>query len=360
MAKDLTTSTIDRQNVLNNPEAVSNIQTYLGITGLLFENEYRFTTSQVANFYDVDIKTIKRYIEANRQELEHNGYEVLIGKRLKDFKEQFGYLIYEDIEDDSQRDIDVPLLKKETSKQKLDRLKNLSVFNFRAFLNLGMLLSESENAKRLRSSILDIVFDTINKKLGNSTKYINQRDEEYLVALSREPVYRKEFTTALNLYLEMGNYKYAVYTDAIYKAIFKENAKEYKTLLKLEDHDNPRDTMYAEILKLIASFEIGIADTMKNSYEELGRKLKPDELNTLIDKFANQRMWMPQLEDARTKMASRDYGLRDIVHDNLLPSIKAMTGDDYKRFLGENSKALIDRITEDPILLDVFKRLKDK
>lgn len=360
MAKDLTTSTIDRQNILNNPEALNNIQTYLGITGLLFENEYRFTTSQVANFYAVDTKTIKRYLEANRQELEHNGYEVLAGKRLKDFKEQFGYLIYEDIEDDPQRDIDVPMSKKETSKQKLARLKNLAIFNFRAFLNLGMLLSESENAKKLRSSILDIVFDTINKKLGNSTKYINQRDEDFLIAVSREPIYRKEFTNALNLYLEMGNYKYAVYTDAIYKAIFKENAKEYKALLKLEDHDNPRDTMYAEILKLIASFEIGLADAMKDKSEELEQKLQPSELNTLIEKFASQRMWQPQLEDARTKMASRDYGLRDIIHDNLISSIKAMTNDDYNRFLGENSKSLIDRISEDPQLIDVFKRLKDK
>ena len=32
------------------------------------------------------------------------------------------------------------------------------------------------------------------------------------------------------LYLEMGNYKYAVYTDANYQAIFKENAKEYKAI----------------------------------------------------------------------------------------------------------------------------------
>lgn len=360
MAKDLTTSTIDRQNILNNPEALNNIQTYLGITGLLFENEYRFTTSQVAKFYEVSIPTMRRYIEANRQELEHNGYEVLAGKRLKEFKELFGYLIYEDIDEESQSITDDTLLKKETSKQKLARLKNLSVFNFRAFLNLGMLLSESENAKKLRSSILDIVFDTINKKLGNNTKYVNQRDEDFLTALSREPIYRKEFTTALNLYLEMGNYKYAVYTDAIYKAIFKENAKEYKALLKLEEHDNPRDTMYAEILKLIASFEIGIADAMKDKSEELERKLQPSELNTLIEKFASQRMWQPQLEDARTKMASRDYGLRDIVHDNLISSIKAMTNDDYKRFLSENSKSLIERIADDPKLIDVFKRLKDK
>ena len=36
----------------------------------------------------------------------------------------------------------------------------LGVFNFRAFLNLGMLLTESEKAKALRSVVLDIVIDT--------------------------------------------------------------------------------------------------------------------------------------------------------------------------------------------------------
>ena len=34
---DLTISAIDRQNVLNNLEAVENIQKYLGISGMLFE-----------------------------------------------------------------------------------------------------------------------------------------------------------------------------------------------------------------------------------------------------------------------------------------------------------------------------------
>lgn len=47
----------------------------------------------------------------------------------------------------------------------------LGVFNFRSFLNLGMLLTESEKAKALRSKILDIVIDTLNEKLGGSTKY---------------------------------------------------------------------------------------------------------------------------------------------------------------------------------------------
>ena len=45
--------------------------------------------------------------------------------------------------------------------------------------------------------MLDIVIDTLNQKIGGTTKYINQGDEEFLVAITREPIYRKEFTNAL-------------------------------------------------------------------------------------------------------------------------------------------------------------------
>jgi len=234
------------------------------------------------------------------------------------------------------------------------------MFNFRSFLNLGMLLTESEKAKALRSKILDIVIDTLNQKLGGSTKFVNQREEDFIVAMAREPVYRKEFTEALNKYLEMGNYKYAVYTDAIYKAIFLEKSAEYKVILKLEEKENIRKTMYSDVLRLIASFEVGIADTMKLKSETIGRKLQATELDELIDEFSKQRFWIPQIEDARSKMASLDYGLRNIIHERLKPYINSMSAADYDKFLGEKSKDLLQRVIENPDLLDVFKRLKDR
>lgn len=357
MASNLTDSAIDRQNILNNPEFLENIQDFLGITGMLYEGEYRFTTAQIADFYEVSTRTIKRHIEASESELSHNGYCVLKGQKLKEFKQLFGYLIYADIDDDFEKNIDVPHKKEETDKQKLSKLRSLAVFNFRAFLNIGMLLTESDRAKSIRNTILDIVIDSLNQKVGGQTKFINQRDEEYFVAILREPIYRKEFTNALNLYLEMGNAKYSIYTDAIYQAIFHENATEYKQILKLEDKENPRETMYAEVLKLIASFEIGIADSMKNKFEELGRKLTPTELNHLINAFTAQRFWIPQLEDARTKMASRDYGFREIVHTRLEKYIQSISPNDFQKFLGEQSKSLQERIDEN---IEIFKRLKDR
>jgi hypothetical protein len=335
--KDLTISAIDRQNILNNKIAVENIQTYLGVTGMLFKGEYRYTRQQIKDFYGIDNSTIDRYLSQNEDELKHNGYVNLKGKELKEFKEEFGWMLQEGA-----------------------KAPQLGIFNFRSFLNLGMILTESEKAKALRSKILDIVIDTLNQKLGGSTKFINQREEDFLIAMAREPVYRKEFTEALNKYLEMGNYKYAVYTDAIYKAIFLEKASEYKVILKLKEKENMRDTLYSEVLRLIASFEVGIADSMKLKFEKLNRKLQPIELDTLIDEFSKQRFWMPQIEDARSKMASRDYGLRNIIHERLKPYINSLSAEDYDKFLGDKSKDLLQRVIENPELLDVFKRLKDR
>lgn len=333
--KNLTQSSVERQNVLNNHFALHNIQQYIGYPGMLFEDQYRYTRKQVADFYEVDDKTIERYLESHQDELKHNGYEVLKGKTLKAFKDQFGHLLGTDV----------------------NRVVNLGLFNFRAFINLGMLLAESESARKLRSAILDIVIDTLNQKIGGNTKYVNQRDEDFFHAILKEPHYRKDFTNALNECLEMGNYKYAYYTDKIYQAIFKENAKEYKQILQLEEKENLRDTMYAEVLKLTASFETGLAHELRERCRAQKRKLQPVELNLLFEEFASHPLWKPLIEDARVKMASRDYGFRDVIHKNLEEYLECISHSDFERFLGERSKALADRIDEN---IDVFKRLKDR
>lgn len=332
--KDLTTSPIDRQNILNNPEAVINIQKYLGVSGMLFQNEYRFTKEQIAEFYSVDISTIDSYLTKYEGELRHNGYELFKGAGLKRFKQEFGGII------------NLP-----------QKTTQLGLFNFRAFLNFGMLLVESEMAKAIRSKILDIVIDTLNQKLGGSTKYINQRDEDFFHSILKEPHYRKEFTTVLHECVDMGNYKYAYFTDEIYKYIFRENAKEYKQILKLEENENVRDTMYSEVLNLIASFETGLAYEVRGKYIEVGRKLTKIEMDQVLKTFSEHPLHKPHIENARTKMATRDYGFRQVLHNNLKAYISSIDLSDYQRFLGEKSKTLEKRIEEN---LDIFRRLKDR
>lgn len=331
---DLTKSTVDRQNVLNNKFAIEKLQQYLGLTGMLFNNEYKFTIQQITDFYVVDRATVIRYLNQYENELKHNGYEVLKGKKLKEFKNEFGHILDEGI-----------------------KAPQLGVFNFRALLNLGMLLSESEKAKALRSKMLDIVIDTINNKLGGSTKYINQRDEDFFTAILKEPHYRKRFTSALNKYVDMDNSKYSFFTDKIYQSIFHENAKEYKQILQLEDSENPRDTMYGEVLKIIASFENGLAHEMEEQFKQLNRKLRRSEMEELLDNFSKHPLYKPLIEDACTKMASRDYGFRQILHDKLRKYLESVPLSDFDRFLGEKSKAIEERIEENK---EVFIRLKDK
>jgi len=331
--KDLTNSNIERQNILNNKYALERVQEYVVMPGMFFEGEYRFTKQMVIDFFEINLSTLNKYLDTNADELKHNGYILSKGKSLKKFKLQFGHLI-----------------------DKTTKTTQLGLFNFRSFLNLAMLLVESEKARLLRSKMLDIVIDTINQRTGGNTKYINQRDTDYLTSAINEPKYRKMFTSALNDYLDMGNYKYAVYTDKIYQFIFREKAKEYKEILKLKEKDNIRETMYAEVLDLIASFEAGLAFEMEKKSKALGRKLKPNEVDALFNEFASHPAQLPHVEKARIKMASRDLHFRDAFHHRLEQYIQSISPEDFNRFIGDQSMDFDKQLEQ---AKDVFRRLKD-
>ena len=245
--KDLTTSEIARQNVLNNKYALEEVQRVIGLRGIVFEEEIKFTKQQLASFFEVSERTINSCLTRNDQELRKNGYEVISGNRLKIFKLGFA----------NAHDKEVNFLIKSNK---------LGIFNFRAFINLAMLLSKSERAREVRSLVLDIVIDTINKRTGGNTKYINQRDEDFIFNLLNNRDYHKEMILALRDYVDLGNIKYLLYNDKVYRSVFKEDADEYRKVLKLSNEDNERHTMYSEVLDLIASYEAGFADELRKEY----------------------------------------------------------------------------------------------
>lgn len=338
--KDLTVSQIDRQNILNNPYAIQEVEKVTHIQGILFEGKTVVLKEQAASFFEVDLRTIENYLSKYHDELSKNGYEIIKGKRLKDLKM-------------SLEKMDVP----ETDFGNIYKAPQLGIFDFRAFLNLAMLMAESERAKLLRKVILDIVIDTINIKTGGGTKYINQRDEDFIIAYFQEENYRKEFTDALRDYVDMGNFKYATYTNKIYVSIFREDASEYRKILQLHAKDSVRDTFYTEILGLVASYEYGFAKLLKERSKQLGRKLKYNEVDELFQAFESQPHWVPLLEKARNKMASRDLAFRDALHHQLKEYITPLQRDEFERFLGEKSKELAERLEE---AKDVMKRLKER
>lgn len=336
MTKDLTSSTVSRQNILNNNYALEQIESNLSLGGIFWRDANVFTKTQVASLLAIDERTIDRYIEQNSDELNKNGYKVLKGKALKELKEDFGN--------------DMNVATKTTV---------LGIFSFRAVLNIAMLVTESEKAKAIRGKILDIVIDVVAQKAGGHTKYINQRDEAYLPSAYKEHSYRREFTDALDECLPVDKWKYSRYTNKIYEVIFLENAAEYKKILDLTDKDNVRETMYSEVLNAIASFEHGLAVEMKQEYEKLGRKLISSELDNLITKASQNPYLLPHINDARAKMASRDLCFRDALHHKLESYIQSVPKGDFDKFLGETSKSLEERLS-DPETLAVLKRLKDR
>lgn len=340
MTKDLTTSAVARSNVLNNRYALGKLETHLALGGLHISGELVFFKAQVAELLDIDERTIDRYLASHEVELKQSGYRILKGKSLKNMK----LTQVDDIHV-------VDLIGAKTP--------SLGVFPFRAVLNLAMLVTESERARAIRSRMLDIVIDVMAERVGGQTRFINQRDQDYLPSAFMEDSYRKQFTNALRDHVEMGNHKYAVYTDKIYQAVFCENAREYKQVLRLADGDSTRETMYAEVLKTLASFESGLASNIQQKAQQLGRQLKPSEVDQLLAEAAAGPYLKPSIEDARTRMASRDLGFRDALHHKLEAYLQAVPEGDFERFLGERSQALEDRLS-DPRLLAVLKRLKDR
>lgn len=149
MGKDLTSSVDDRQNILNTSELVKQIEESLFIQGFKWRNETVFTKQQIPQLLEISDVTIENYLNKYDKELKTNGYTLLKAEDLQEFRD----------------------LSSLDAINKNDHA-TLAIFTFKAFLNFGMLVTESEGAKVLRRSNLDITMDVIAKNNGGAPKYI--------------------------------------------------------------------------------------------------------------------------------------------------------------------------------------------
>ena len=331
MNRDLISSPIERQNILNNSIALKEIESQLNLGGYLWHGKPVFTIADASEIFDVDPRTIQRVIELNRIELSQNGFKLLTGDDLINFREKYTYVS--------------------------TQARSLSIFTFRAILNLGMLLPNSDNAKKMRASILNITISIIEKRTNGNYKYINQRDPNFIDVSYQNETGRRDFTKAIGQYINMGAYKYEYFTNKVYQCIFLEKAKEYQRILGLSNRSNLRDTMYTEVLKCITAVEKGAAFELEKEFNKLGHKLSKEEASRVIESLASHPFTTTYIEEARTKMASRDLNFRDAEHKKLSQYITSIDSEDFERFLGEKSKSLEQQIKEHR---DVFLRIKDK
>jgi hypothetical protein len=231
----------------------------------------------------------------------------------------------------------------------------LGIFDFRSFLNIGMLLTTSEKAKEVRSHILDIVISVLNEKSGGSTKFINRRDQNYVTSALSEENYHRKLTDAIKNFVNNNNkFKYSQIMDTIYKVVFCEKASEYKKLLELSKKDSLRRTLYAEVLVAVSAFENATAEQIKEQ-AKLTSILSVKDVNLIIAELAKNPLVKPIIEDARTKMASRDNALRNVYHGNLAAYVRAVMPEEYQKFIG-NLSIDFDKLLEDN--KDVLEHLK--
>ncbi|WP_037730742.1 restriction endonuclease [Streptomyces roseochromogenus] len=119
-SKTLRGSVLDRTEVLDRVKTLS-----------LLPDEMHVTTAMVAAYFGVTVEAIRALVHDHRAELEGNGYRVLTGTELSDFKQLSGIQ---------------------------SRTGSLALFPRRAVLNVAMLLRDSEVARQVRVYLLDMEY----------------------------------------------------------------------------------------------------------------------------------------------------------------------------------------------------------
>lgn len=84
--RDLENSRLDRKNVLNNKYAVKILEKDLDFKGYLYNEEFCFIKEDIVKIFEADVRTIEKIIESHYEELTENGYEILKGLKLEEFK----------------------------------------------------------------------------------------------------------------------------------------------------------------------------------------------------------------------------------------------------------------------------------
>lgn len=130
------------------------------------------TIRQVADYYEVDIDTIKRCCQRNRTEIEGDGVANKMPKVFKDLLTEQNVPLVQNrtnlvIQIDDNTRLEIPN-------------RGIKCFSKRAVLRIGMLLRDSKIAQEVRTQLLNIVEHTAEEKPELLTQDID--DEEKLQA----------------------------------------------------------------------------------------------------------------------------------------------------------------------------------
>jgi len=211
-----------RERYIDNVDVLDKIKAVLYLT-----NDMVVSVEQVANYYEVSLKAIQTVIQRHRDELEDDGIYVLKDEKLEELKQNICDLHGEDYKISN-------------------KTRAFTILSRRAFLRIGMLLTTSFVAKKVRNYLLNLE--------ETST------EEQKKWALQREvgKIDRKRMTSAISKYIPNTSKKkwaYPEYTNLVYDVLFGKTAKELRGLKNIKNNDLLRDSFSEKELQLIDEAE---------------------------------------------------------------------------------------------------------
>ena len=81
-----------------------------------------------------------------------------------------------------------------------------------------------------------------------------------------------------------------------------------------------------------------------------------DEVEEVINELAKHPLMEPIIYDARQKMSSRDLAFRDVYHGNIAEYLKAVSPEEYEKFIGSQSIDFDHLLDENKAVLDRLKQ----
>ncbi|MFF0649362.1 phage antirepressor KilAC domain-containing protein [Streptomyces tendae] len=126
----LTESRTMRMQTIEHTDVLGRVKTLVTLP-----DSFHVTTEMVASYYEVPVSTLDSLVSANFEELTENGRRVLQGSELTAFATPFGGVANLGLS---------------------PKARSLAVFNRRAVLNVGQLLTKSEVARAVRTQLLNV------------------------------------------------------------------------------------------------------------------------------------------------------------------------------------------------------------
>lgn len=162
----------------------------VAMLAMLPGNEWA-TVKQVAGFYGVPTSTIGSVVEDNRAELEANGYAVLRGAAVNPFRGLANLSA---------------------------KARSLAVFSRTAVLNVGMLLTESDVARKVRSYLLAVESTATTAHRGSAVELVRlQERQDY-----------KNILGALKQGGAVSGEDYRLVQNSLYLGLFDKTATQIK------------------------------------------------------------------------------------------------------------------------------------